>query len=203
MKINSINNFISFKKQLVATGAYLRNGESQPCYFYELKGEEDSLYLKKAIQTEEWQGSELVEPLIDNMSSFPNDEFYIIEDINQNCIGATEIFDEYIEGMDTKSIHIIETCPKFSSKNEKRQEKYIGESILSFITKLSKKENKEMIYIPVADETALEFYIDKCFFEQKTATNEKEDLPTFLMCEAFDDLIEQNEIHTEHPITFV
>ena len=203
MKINSINNFISFKKQLVATGAYLSNGESKPCFFYQLKGEEDKLYLEKVLRTDEWQNVELVDSLTDNMVNFSNDEFYSIEDSKGNCLGATEIYDETIEGMDTKSIHIIETCPKFSTKNEQRNVKYIGESILAFIAKLCKNENKEMIYIPNADTSAKPFYKDKCFFEEKTVADEYGELPVFLMDEAFDDLITQNENHTQEQIEFV
>ena len=203
MKINSINNFISFKKQLVATGAYLSNGESRPCFFYQLKGEEDKLYLENVLRTDEWQNVELVDSLTDNMVNFSNDEFYSIEDSKGNCLGATEIYDETIEGMDTKSIHIIETCPKFSTKNEQRNVKYIGESILAFIAKLCKNENKEMIYIPNADTSAKPFYKDKCFFEEKTVADEYGELPVFLMDEAFDDLITQNENHTQEQIEFV
>ncbi len=203
MKINSINNFISFKKQLVATGAYLSNGESRPCFFYQLKGEEDKLYLNNILQEKEWKETELADDLADNLIKFANDEYYSIEDFSGNCLGVTEIYNEKFKGKESKKIHIIETCPTLSAKNKERKEKYIGESLLAFIVKLCKRENKEMIYVPVVYETARDFYKSKCHFEEKIREDEMEDLPVFLMKKDFDNLIIQNENHTQEQIEFV
>ena len=102
MKINSINNFISFKKQLVATGAYLSNWESRACFFYQLKGEEDKLYLNNILQEKEWKETELADDLADNLIKFPNDEYYSIEDFSGNCLGVTEIYNEKFKGKESK-----------------------------------------------------------------------------------------------------
>ena len=202
MKINSVNNFISFGKQLVATGDYLKEDKVCPCFFYKLC-KDDKLQIEGSIAKDEWQGIELVDSLVYNMNEFSKDEFYSIEDSDGMLLGATEIYDEKIEGINSKNIHIIETCPKCSSKNIHRKEKYIGESLLAFIVKLAKKENKEMVYISVAEATALSFYTDKCFFTQRQEVQKLEDSPVFLMDSDFDKLIDRNEEHTKNQIKFV
>ena len=60
-----------------------------------------------------------------------------------------------------------------------------------------------MIYVPVVYETARDFYKNKCHFEEKIREDEMEDLPVFLMKKDFDNLIIQNENHTQEQIEFV
>lgn len=204
MKVNFAQNFMSFGKTLVATGGYIREGKSEPCSFYQVKGDEDSKYLKKLYCTDEWCNSEYLEPFIMNLDNeeWEGDEFFAVEDKDGNCIGLTELYDLSHYDKNGRGVYLLETIPMHSSKNEDRNIKYIGETILAFITKLTQKDKGDIVDIPMACDCAVPFYVDKCFFSKGTK-EEVEFTNVSLKEKHFDDLIKQNEAHTQTEIKFV
>ena len=122
MKINFVQNNISFCKTLVATGAYLNNGRSEPCSFYKLDSEIDSDEVNKIYCSDQWKNSELMEAYKYNFDSadWKLDEFYIVENNNAECIGITELYDPIVDCKSGKGIYILETRPENSSLNKKK-----------------------------------------------------------------------------------
>lgn len=203
MKINFKQNNISFCKTLVATGAYLDNGKSEPCNFYKLDTKTDSQIVNKIANSDEWINSELISAYKSNFDSddWVTDEFYIAENKDGECIAISQLYDPSINDKEGKGVYILETCPNLCSDNKNRKTKYIGETFLTFITKLAWQKGYA-VDIPLAVDTALPFYVDKCFFK-KVGTSDGEYTPVTLYAEDFFDLIQQNEEHTKTHVLFV
>lgn len=204
MKINFAQKNISFSKTLIATGAYLDKGKSEPCNFYKLDNIEDSKLVNEIFDTNEWKGSELLSAFLCNFvaEEWKFDEFYIAENKKGECLAISEVYDASIDGKEGKGIYILETSPNLCANNKDRKTKYIGETFLAFITKLSKKINGDVVDIPNAYDNAVPFYVDKCFFET-AGISDGEYTPITLYSENFNNLISQNEEHTKKQIWFV
>lgn len=203
MKINFAQNNISFCKTLVATGAYLENGESEPCSFYKLDKSEDSKLINEIANSDEWIDSQLMTAYKSNFDceDWEIDEFYIAENKDGECIAISQLYDPCIDDKKGKGVYILETSPKLCSENKDRKTKYIGETFLTFIAKLAWQKGYA-VDIPLAVDTALPFYVDKCFFK-KVGESDGEYTPVTLYSDDFFDLIHQNEEHTKTQIKFV
>ena len=203
MKINFAQNYTSFGKTLIATGGYLNNGKSEPCNFYKLDSAEDSKLVKEIVNSDEWIDSQLITAYQSNFDcdDWETDEFYIAENKDGKCIAISQLYDPSINDKEGKGVYILETSPNLCSDNKNRKTKYIGETFLAFITKLAWQKGYA-VDIPLAVDTALPFYVDKCHFK-KVGTSDGEYTPITLYAEDFFDLILQNEEHTKTQIKFV
>jgi hypothetical protein len=187
MQVNFSN--ISFKKRLAANCAVLNNNaQSEPCSIYRILPDEDEDYFKKLQNDENWQNSDFLEFAISELPMLKHDKrykMYSIENRNGNCLGFAEIQD----GKDFIQIENLETAPKFAH-NKKSKYKYIGETLVTFSTKLAQLLNKSILKVNPADE-AIGFYSQKCGMEYDDDR---------VICELpkkqYNDLILQNEKHT-------
>ncbi len=200
MKISANIKSILFQKKLVAScSVNQKNNGSRPCLIYKLDPNEDKHYLYDLSDNPNWWASRflyLLQSELDCLSfENKNDAYfsiYSMEDNKGECLALSEI----IDCGDSYFLNLLETSPAHSSKSEKSELKYIGESFLSFLASLAKNNNKNNITLASID-TALEFYT-KCHFskqdEGKLLSIEKED---------FDKLIKQNEKHCGNSVNII
>ena len=98
-----------------------------------------------------------------------------------------------------KEVLFLETCPNYSSSNSDRKAKYIGETLLAFITKLAKKDKNDKVSISVYTQNAKPFYVDKCKFVQASKASKAIELPK----NKFVHFLLQNGLHTKRKIELI
>lgn len=196
MNISPVNFNISFGKKLTAKAAVIENREKLPCRIYKLSTEKDADYFEEIRNAEDWKSAEFIKPLKNILSDISEyEEFYALEDKNDNCLGVICL----VENKKTKrkSVSYIETCPKDAYENTERNIKYVGETLLSFVTALAKKDKSRLLSIPVALQSAEAFYTEKCGFINRGIAG------MTLFPEQYENLLKQNEEHTKSKIKFV
>lgn len=201
MKINSVKGFISFKKSLVANCSVLHTSQgSIPCSVYKLSEKEDSDYFELLPNKTDWDDARYLCYLMQDLkvlSDFPYFSIYTLENKRGDCLGYTEIAEN---SNDSYEILLLETAPKFISKNTKstKQYRYIGETLIAFLAKKSMKEKKSFLDVEPSV-TAEQFYTHNCFFKKP----KDNDNPYFLQRSKYKKIIAQNEKHTSSKIRFV
>ena len=201
MKINSLSSFISFKKSLVANCSVLHECQGPlPCSIYRLSEREDSDYFELLPNKKDWENARYLNYLIEDLnalSDFPYFSIYTLENKDGECLGYTEIAENT---NDSYEILLLETAPKFISKNTKNPKfyKYIGETLIAFLAKKSLKEKKSFLDVEPSV-TAEQFYTHNCFFKKP----HNNDSPYFLKRSKYKKIISQNEEHTSSKIRFV
>ncbi len=197
MRINGKSNNISFNKRLAATCSVVQStGEPLPCNIYKILPNEDRNYLKKLGNDYNWEKNHYLDCLeIDflEMNELPYTSIYSIEDKDGKCIGLTEVK----ENLNTFNIEILETAPRFENKRSDSSIKYIGETMVSFITELAKRTKKHMIEVFSASK-AVDFYREKCHMNYNDR-NKYFYLPAY----RYDRLLMQNERHTGSKINII
>lgn len=190
----------SFKKSLVATCKVKSNSSNNSeCKIYQLDPKKDTDYFLKLDKHPDWQDAsltmyisqELNEVAVGNKKS--NLDFYSMENKKGECIGYCEL----VRTDKNFFVEVLETIPKHSKNNEERKVKYIGETFLSFLANLAKKNDVSKLSL-TSSEMAYDFYIDKCFFKDFN----KEDRLVTLDKQDYDKLISQNEEHCGGVISF-
>ena len=198
MQINSFINNISFKKRLVANCAVLNNnGQSEQCAIYQISPYEDADYFTKVQKDENWNGSEYL-PFIANELPFLKRrnnvfEIYSMEDKNGNCIAFTELHPE------KSSIYVdnLETAPKYVNDKKQSALKYIGETFVTFATKLAQGKQKPIVKLNPAD-TSIDFYTKNCHMDY-----DDDHVLCTLPQERYNLLINQNQHHTGSELDLV
>lgn len=191
---------ISFKKTLVAKTNILKN--NQPCSvsIYELKKREDKDYFEKLLDDKKWKNSRFLvfmkkhfeKSVRYKFTGGPNLKFYSLEDKKQNCLGLVEVDNSRF---DTQNILYIESFP-LNKKN--KEYKYIGETLLAFLTKQQQMKIKpKKLFINFVVTGAEPFYLKSHFgFEntckQMSLRKDNQKL-----------LIESNKEHTQSEIELV
>ena len=199
MKISNANTQISFSKQLVAQCCVLNNkGEQEPCSIYQLEKNIDKDYIVKSNNFFDWAGSNylyLLSMALQPDSKIRLGDVYAIETKNSDFLGFCQIFDDEIKNQDELFIGFLETVPTATQKPRKfnQKYKYVGETMLAFLTKIAQKENKSSITAsPILE--AKKFYTRKCFFDKKSFYG------VSLPSKNFNKLCEQNKSHTNSDI---
>ena len=198
MKININNYNLSFEKQLKATANILNNGKPERCYIYELN-QEDADYFMPLRSKPEWQEEGFLPNIHQTVyDGEPSEHVFVIESKDEECLGVLEADDDIIRE-DYQKIEFLETCSPYSHKNENRNRKYIGQTLLAFAAKFFGCKNKTALKIPSAVQASWGFYIDKCNFVQDKY------IPYELMLEKedFEKLITTNEQNTKGKIELV
>lgn len=196
MKIG-FNNFIpSFKKQLVANANVIKGKEPVVCKIYSLSKKEDKTYFADLKHSQDWAGYKLLIGVAYDLKNQPvSSRIYSLEDENEKCLGYVETR----ENNDDKEIIFIETCPSEKHQNKERKYKFIGETLMSFVAGLAKKEHAENIVVPSALPEAWGFYTDCCgFYEDKYDI-----FGLYLPFGEYDNLINQNKENTKNFIKYV
>ena len=198
MQISSQNSQISFQKSLVSKAGFVRAGKTRSCKIYRLFKDVDNDYFQQIRNKDKWTGSSFMEEVSDNIKNLnEHKKVYVVEDKKENCLGLVELVD--LPSHNKKEVLFLETCPKYSNSNSDRRAKYIGETLLAFVTKLAKKDKNDKISISVYTQNAQPFYVDKCKFAQASKTSKSLELPK----SKFGHLLFQNSLHTKRRIELI
>ena len=192
---------ISFQKSLVAKCKIKKGDAQEECYIHKLDKKTDSEYFDKYLYDTDCEKSFFIEEL--SYRGFytmfdirgKNTSVYVMEDSNNKFIGVCSVNDSFDD-----SIHLleIETKPAFAYSNKNRETKYVGETLITFLNELVKRQGKEWLVIPSGYSKAADFYFQNCGFEE---LNERKSAK--IGGEASEKLSEQNQRHTGSKIIFV
>ena len=204
MNINSAKFNLSFQKKLMANANVIKNNEPCPVSIYKLDKSEDKKYLKDLYENaDNWKFSyylpfikeQFAHPIKYRITKGQKLEFYTIEDSKNNCLGLVEVDNAK---KDKQNISFIETFPENRETNEF---KYIGETLLAFLTKQQQiQENPREIIVKMAMLEAQPFYVKSHFkFMHNGCT------PYFMFLPKMNEdlLIESNKFHTNKEIELV
>ena len=203
MNINSVKFNPSFQKKLMAIGNVVKNNEPCAVSIYKLDKKEDKDYFTKLENTPEWYLSTYLRFIGKDfdksnlMNFFKNMflEYYSIEDSYGRCLGMVEVDDNKRK---TQNIEYLETFP---ANRWSRRYRYVGETMLAFLTKQQQmKSNPKQIIVDTPMLDAQPFYL-KSYLKYDDETNHT--LGMHLPNERVDLLLKQNEEHTGSEIKFV
>ncbi len=200
MKIsNSLNNSVTFEKTLTAKCGVLKNGsKSESCKIYKLDSRKDIGYFSRLKNSDEWQNNHFVRYMENEIiSSLQNEnkDVFVMEENNGNCIS----FMETVKHNDYLSLELIETAPAHTDKKKNPASglKYIGETFITFCTKIAEADKLNKILLePLGD--SYEFYTDNCFFIENYDMEALE-----LNKNKFNDLEKRNKNHTGAEIEMI
>lgn len=170
MKINNISNSnisLSFQKILKAHAAVLKEGKTTPVDIYQLDGSEiDKNIFFRAMCSPFWDDNHYLLDVLSHYTTFGKDsscEFYSIENEDGDMLCICEAFNQ-----DTnKELAYLETAPQHSTLNKDRKYRYIGETMLAFLSYLCKKDGKDLWVSSVADRPQTRnFYYSLCHMSQ-------------------------------------
>ena len=198
MKLGSSD--INFGKKLVATANVVKvfNGKekSLPCSIYQLEREVDKDYFK--TQPKYWKRAAFLDSVEAEIATKhskyrPIGDIYVVEDSKGKMLGYCEQDELYFQN----ALVLIETSPACLSSKKDRKIKYVGETMLAFLVKMAKNQNKAAFAVDSVLDEARDFYSKKCGFE-------KDGIRTYILSEKqFDNFISQNENHTQGKIEFM
>lgn len=187
MKINSITN-IFFQKKLVAMGMVGEPNSQKQVNFYRLELPQDNGYYTKCATSEDWKGNFYIKD-IESIIVRGNKEkldYYVMED-NE---GRTLCYSALKHKKKEERLEYLEVMPKISSYNPDRKIKYVGETMVAFLTSIAKKRHKDFFVSEVAPrEKTRNFYYKLCQMQ-------KVGIGAFLPKEEIPELISQNRMHT-------
>lgn len=197
MKISSVNQ-INFQKKLVAKSGVIKEGKNKRVQIYELDRELDKRYFEKALYNSNWINKSYYLADIDEEfeTAGSNQHFYVMEDKKGRLLGFS-----LLTRNENDILEYLETCPKYSiNSGEKRKIRYIGETMLAFLSKLSQKANRDLCVFSIAPrKETFDFYYKYCGFEQNPSSKDIKSA-AILKKENIENLIKQNEAHTNSSI---
>ncbi len=193
MKIAGINSSFSFGKRLEAKCHILKDNSPYKCGIYSLNPNDDYDYFLDYNRSLQWKNSIYWKNMDEELRDFTDHEkFYVMEDANDDCLGFIKVRSERKKS--PKTVIFFETNPHYAGSNENRSIKYIGETLLAFVTKLAKKEKSHMVNISIPTTSSIPFYTDKCGFKIQEGNG------VILTSEDYKKFIAQNEAHTGRKI---
>jgi len=195
MRITNIGN-ISFQKILMAN-CHVGNGiDIKEAKIYRLEYPDDEKYYIEHSNQNDWQNSFYLQEVQNEFIIEEDCIHYVMEDTDGAtlCIG---VLDE--SRTKENKLDYLETAPKLSSYNRAdRKIKYIGETMLAFLVKITKgKKNKFEIPDVAQRPRTIDFYSKICKFNMKDQTS------AYLERNEFDRFIKQNEKHTGSEIEII
>ena len=198
MRINKNQNYIFFQKRLVANCKVGDSSNSQKASIYQLEYPIDKDYYEKCARDDKnWDQSYYLEEISWDFNHYSDEnEFYVMENEDGDTL-CVSVLNENM--LDENRLEYLETAPKLSSYNTgNRKIKYIGETMLACMVKLT-KDLKSIFDIPEVaqrDKTK-DFYFKLCGFHPDDLQG------AYLRSEEFDDFIARNEEHTNSTIEIV
>ena len=198
MKIQKTNNLL-FQKKLIATCAIGQSDKSKKACIYELDSQKDSFELHKMYYDNKWQNNNYLEEITEEYER-PNrrkqDRYFIIEDQDKNivCISVLDTC-----GNSQNTLEYIETAPSLSCYNiNSRPIKFIGETMIAFLAKLTQQQKKDLFVLEVAPkEPTRNFYFEHCGFTSIPENN------AIMNKDKLEGLIRMNEDHTGSKIEII
>ncbi len=192
MKIDSLKFNIFFQKKFVSNALVVKEKTPYKCSIFEINYKDDYDYFDKLALDDKWKNSHFLDEQREDFELDITDEQIFVMENNQNdCLGFICVSNA--GDNKTKEVSILETCPEYSYRNKRSKYRYIGESLLAFVVKLTKEQKMKILAIPIASKKAHGFY-EKCGFQkgQKGAFND-----FYLKKKNFNSFIEQNNQHTQ------
>ena len=195
MRIENLQQNIQFQKKLIANANVIKNNLPYECQIFELEKGIDKDYFAKQGQI--WKKASYLDSIIEELQPqkhtfIENSQIYVIEDKKGRCLGYCQQDTSDSEN----EVAIIEVRPDLRYENEKRKIKYVGETLIAFLTKLSARQKKSSLKINRPAKNANDFYIEKCGFKNDGKSPK-------LKKTGFNALIKQNEKRTKGTIDFV
>ena len=199
MNINRINNNnIAFQKQLRAKCHILKNNRKDYGRIYELEESkpDDVKYFLRLLNDKSWnQGNSFLSSMNCTMKlkaegKKKDEKIFVLENLKKECLGYCQITDNSYEF----NLDFLETKPTYQGKG-KKEYKYVGETIIAFLTSLCKREKREKFDISCALDDAVDFYMKKCFFDGKIRRDGCGKLK--LDQDKFETMIKSNALHTK------
>lgn len=190
-------NLIAFQKKLKANCAVVSEDKPLDCKIYQLEKDKDENYFNNIQNTVSWMAglfTEVVNNFIKN-ETIPIEEVHVLEDKNGKCLGYCQISDA--DPYET-TFNFLESIPKGLFNYDY---KYIGETLLAYMTSRAKENSKESV---VAEDVALEakdFYEKYNFYLIPNGITKGED--GFLDEQDYDELLETNKAHTGKSIELI
>lgn len=202
MKINLVNNSLSFQKTLVANTAYIKEDMVCPAKIYKLNPVKDKNYFVDLEKQDEWVlnnylyylNKEIMEEVkkVENNSNYQR-EFFVMEDENDECISVLSLETDNYRKETNGGFFEVRT--DLSTERKNRNAKYIGESFILFVVKWANDVLGTNFVINLPSATARDFY-DKCGFK-----NISDGL--YFPKENLDCLTRQNKSHTGIGVNFL
>ncbi len=198
MKIPSSNK-IAFQKKLAATCSIGQIGSSKKAFIYELDKPEDRIELYKIYYDKKWQYNNYLNEITEEYEKprkNNQEKYFIIEDKDKSvlCISVLNTSDK-----EENILEYIETAPTLSCYNRNsRPIKFIGETMIAFLAKLTKRERKNLFVLEIAPRPLTrKFYFEHCGFNPAPENN------AIMPNETLDTLISMNERHTGSKIEII
>ena len=201
MKINNLNN-ISFQKTLVAKCKIGNKNATQDANIYLLDERKDFSSFARAKMYSFWDDSFYIGDIATEfLESNPNKYFYMMEDEQ-----ARPICFSMLDRKKAKSnkLRYIETAPKLSIYDKPQQKRYIGETMLAFLTKICQKDGRNLLVPEVAPRLQTEdYYFKHCKFEEIQKQKNEYYKKAILRQGMMDEFLELNKSHTGSSINIV
>ncbi len=195
MKISNILS-PSFQKKLMARCFVKKADKPEPCHIYELDKIDDRQYFRELKSKKGWNSAHYlnsVNMLFKNGSSNPNRlSYYVMEDSDDKCLGYC-----VLNNIDS-DLSYLEVKPKCTAKHDKRPVKYVGETLITFLTELLEKRNESRFTVSCMANRARDFYLEHCHFKPTDKYR-----TAILSKNSFSELEKQNIEHTGSQIDFV
>lgn len=190
--VNNISFSPSFCKQLKAKATIQCCNEPEKCFIYELSTEKDSDYFEK-LGEKDWDSSVFIDVFDMRIKDKNNNEhIHVLESAKKELLGIVQVNDD-LECGENQFVEYLATKPIYSSKNDYRDRKYIGQTLMAFLAKNFDNNYTQCITIKNPLASAVDFYIDKCNFSPV----DDDSLILFLPKKDFNKLIQRNEESTQ------
>ena len=200
MRIQATNNSINFQKTLKANCKVLdENRKPCECKIYEIDPYKDRNYFENLLSKKSWQNAEYLSFIDHDMQyqhETPNSHIYVLENKKSHCLGYAIATD----GNAHYSIDLLEIAPRYKNDTEgvKGKYKYVGETLVAFLTKKAIKKQKKVIDVDAAH-TATGFYEQACGFDFYDPDYDE----MYLDESNYQNLIQKNEKHTKGTINLI
>ena len=125
---------LSFQKKLMAKCAIQCSGGQLPCSIYKIE-EKDKDYFIHLIFKPGWKNYLYATILDGDIRRGFADDIFVLEDKNNNCLAFAEVS---TTSREKNSLEFIEVKPIIRAKNDRRKKRYTGETLLNFISQLTK-----------------------------------------------------------------
>ena len=195
MNITSVRN-INFQKTLKAKAAIQHEGEIRSVDIFCIDDDKDVSALEKQADFWDWNRSFYLPEIFAFCPSTSSEMRYQLYTLELD--GKLLAYSIIHKTEDDIEVELLEVAPAYSVYNTERKTKYVGETMMSFLASVAKKEGKKVSITEVADrEKTKNFYFQLCGFD------ELPDKQALLSGCKLDNLISNNQGHTGKKIELI
>ena len=186
MQIQSSTSLISFQKRFMANAIVLQDSKPLECKIFEVNEVDDKDYFINVQNDAKWKKAVYLDEISEDFPyNFPYEKIYTLENKKEECLGylSIDVFDPK-----KLEVNLLETCPAYSIRNNKRGIQNIGQELIKFLVGLAKEKNVDAITVPIVADSAFGFY-EKCGF--KTFNHKEADEEARLEAKDFDSVLKK------------